>query len=309
MNISLQNLMEIQGGFSKKKIFRKFDKNLNKIVIDFSENKKDFYNFLDIYEILKKINISIPQIYEVHMKNKLIVMEDFGDDTFDKLFNEKEPYYLLKIAVDSLIIIQNSLIANDLKTLEKYSYSILKKEISEFVDYYIPYKKISNFPEDEFYGCWENIYKSQNFEFSGFAHKDFEFINLIYLSKNNQHHKCGIIDFQSAFTGFIGWDLFSILENPRIYFTRKYNEDLIKYFYKNVTINVEFNSFRNQYYLLNLGRQTRLLGRWAKLYNYENNNKYIDYISNTQKRIIVCLKNIQSKKLKSIYEKVLTVNE
>ena len=59
----------------------------------------------------------------------------------------------------------------------------------------------------------------------------------------------------------------------------------------------------------NLGRQTRLIGRWVKLYNYENSNDYLDYINNTQKRIIVCLKNIQSKKLKSIYEKVLTVNE
>ena len=33
------------------------------------------------------------------------------------------------------------------------------------------------------------------------------------------------------------------------------------------------------------------------------------YINNTQKRIIVCLKNIQSKKLKSIYEKVVIINE
>ena len=35
----------------------------------------------------------------------------------------------------------------------------------------------------------------------------------------------------------------------------------------------------------------------------------VDYISNTQKRIIVCLKNIQSKKIKSIYEKVVIINE
>ena len=40
----------------------------------------------------------------------------------------------------------------------------------------------------------------------------------------------------------------------------------------------------------------------------EDDNKYIDYINNTQKRIIVCLKKIQSKKLKSIYVKHYLIN-
>ena len=303
MQLPFHNLVEINKGLSKKKIFRKYEKKYNKIILDFSEDKSQFYNFFHIYQILKKINISIPKIYEVYLKKKLIIMEDFGDQTFDKLFSEDDLYHLLKIAVDNLIVIQNSLILNDLVKLEKYSFSILKEEISEFVDYYIPYKKIANFPTNDFYNCWENIYNSQKFEFTSFTHKDYEFINLIYLSKNKQHLKCGIIDFQNAFLGFPGWDLFSILENPRIYFTRQYNEDLIKYFYDNVNINMEFNSFRSQYYILNLSRQTRLLGRWVKLFNENKNQNYLKYISSTHKRIFSSLKNIQNDKLKLIYEK------
>ena len=131
---------------------------------------------------------------------------------------------------------------------------------------------------------------------------------LIFLKKNNYHLRCGIIDFQSAFVGFIGWDLFSILENPRINFTRKYNEELIKYFYENVYISTEFNSFRNQYYLLSLARLTRLLGRWVKLLNNKNNIEYLNYIKITQKRIISCLKNIKNDRLKLIYERALIKN-
>ena len=44
------------------------------------------------------------------MKNKLIVMEDFGDNNFDKIVNKQDLYSLLKLAVDNLIIIQNSII-------------------------------------------------------------------------------------------------------------------------------------------------------------------------------------------------------
>ena len=303
MSLIFQNLTEIKGGLSKKKVYRVCDKRLNKIVIDFSATKKDFENFLDVYDILKKINISIPNIYEVHFNKKIIVMEDFGNDTFDKIFKEKHQYNLLKLAIDNLIIIQNSLSHNHFGKLIKYSYSDLKAEISEFVDYYIPYKKISNFPLNEFYTSWLKVYNSQNIDFDSFTHKDFELINLIFVNEKNLHLKCGIIDFQNAFIGFKGWDLFSILENPRLNFSRKYNEDLIKYFYENVNISKDFNSFRYEYYLLNLARQTRLLGRWVKLFK-NGKSEYLKYINPTKKRIISCLPSIQDNNLKKIYESI-----
>ena len=304
MKLLFQNLTEIKGGLSKKKVFRKLETKTKKIVIDFSDDTNEFENFINVYNILKKINISIPKVYEVYLKEKIIIMEDFGDNTFHKIFSEKNIYNLLKLAVDNLIVIQNSLVSSDTLTLRKYTFYDLQKEVSEFVEYYIPYKKVTNFPVFDFYTAWKNIYNSQNFDFSSFIHKDFEFINLILLRKKNLHLQCGIIDFQSAILGFKGWDLFSILENSRLNFTRKYNEDLIKYFYTNVSMNIDFDTFRNQYYLLNLGRQTRLLGRWIKLFN-EGNKDYLNYVVPTQKRIFSCLTNIKDDKLKKIYEKYL----
>jgi len=305
MGSSLENLIEIKGGLSKKKVFRKKEKTINKIIIDFSNDKKEFFNFLNIYEILNKINISVPKIYEIHNKKKIIVMEDFGNLRFDKILNVEELYNLLKLAVDNLIIIQNSLLHSDLNKLKKYSYLDLKKEISEFIDYYIPFKNILNFPVENFYTTWKLIYDRQNFNFENFVHKDYEFINLLFLKENKSHLKCGIIDFQSAFLGFIGWDLFSILENPRINFTRKYNEEIMLYYFKNISTKLKFDEFREHYYLLNLARQTRLLGRWVKIFQETNNKEYLNYIKTTNYRLTLCLDNIQNDKLKSIYKIVV----
>tara|TARA_Y100000768_G_scaffold385429_1_gene371539 strand:- start:983 stop:1903 length:921 start_codon:yes stop_codon:yes gene_type:complete len=304
MILSAKNIVKIEKGLSKKKVFRKSDKKLNKIIIDFSDDKTEFDNFLCIYEILKKIDVSIPKIYEVYSREKIIVMEDFGNNSFDKIFHEYELYDLLKLAIDNIIIVQNSITYKDLEKLEHYTFNKLKEEISEFVDYYIPFNKISKFPVKDFYDSWKKIYKKQNFNFKNFVHKDFEFINLIFIKKNNQHFRCGIIDFQSAFVGFSGWDLFSLLENPRINFTRKYNEDLIKYFYDNVNILDKFETFRRQYYILNLGRQTRLLGRWIKIYN-NGNKEFFDYIDVTKKRILSCLNNVHNERLVQIYKDFL----
>lgn len=304
MILSAKNIVKIEKGLSKKKVFRKSDKKLNKIIIDFFDDKTEFDNFLCIYQILKKIDVTIPKIYEVYSREKIIVMEDFGNNSFDKIFHEYELYDLLKLAIDNIIIVQNSITYKDLEKLEHYSFNKLKEEISEFVDYYIPFNKISKFPVKDFYDSWKKIYKKQNFNFKNFVHKDFEFINLIFIKKNNHHYRCGIIDFQSAFVGFSGWDLFSVLENPRINFTRKHNEDLIKYFYDNVNISDKFETFRRQYYILNLGRQTRLLGRWIKIYN-NGNKEFFDYIDVTKKRILSCLNNVHNETLVQIYKDFL----
>ncbi len=304
MEYLVEETMEIKRGLSKKKVFRKIGKELNKIIIDFSNNTDEFIDFLNVYEILKKVNISIPKIYEVNLNKKILVMEDFGKDTFDVILKEKNLYNLLKLAIDNLIIIQNSITNYNLVNLKKYTYNDLKNEIFEFVDYYLPYRGIQNFPLDTFFESWKNKYDSLKIDFNSFNHKDFEFINLIYLNKKKDHMKCGIIDFQSAFIGFKGWDLISILENPRINFTRDYNEEFIKYFYKNVNINIEYETFKDQYYFLNLGRQTRLLGRWVKLYN-DGNEDCVNYIGITEKRIISFLNNLQDDNLIKIYKTIL----
>jgi len=308
MNKQFEDIIEINDGLSKKKIYRKFEKKLNKIIIDFSENKVDFYNFLNVYNILKNINVSIPKIYEVHNHIQIIIMEDFGEKKMDKIFNENNYYSLIKSSVECLVFIQNNLVKDDLIRLQKYTYEEFKKDISEFILYFIPFKKIKNFPIDEFYKIWKKIYETLKINFTSFAHKDFEFINLFFLNKNNSYLKIGIIDFQSAFISFVGWDLFSILENPRNNFSRKYNEELISYFYNSISTKLEFNEFRQQYYLLNLSRQTRLLGRWAKLIQEKNDNIYNEFISATHNKLKICLENVDDVALKLAYKNILDSN-
>ena len=157
-------------GLSEKKVFRKSQNEISKIIIDFSNDEKEFTNFLKVYQILKKINISIPKIYEVYFTKKIIIMEDFGINTFDKIYKEEKIYKLLRIAIDNLIIIENSLIYKDLEQLEKYTFNDLKKEISEFINFYIPYKKISNFPINDFMTLGLEYIITKNLIYS-FVHK------------------------------------------------------------------------------------------------------------------------------------------
>ena len=305
MNSDHNDLEKIEDGLSNKLIYRITEKENTKIIIDFSRDKQDFKNFLTVYEILQKINISIPKIYEVNQKQYKIYMQDFGKNRFNKIYNKDNLYKLLKLAVENIIVIQNESNLNNLKNLKEYTFEDLKIELKEFVTYYIPNNKNSNFPTSKFYELWKSIFYSQNYNMKNFVHKDFEFVNLFFLENCESHLQCGIIDFQSAFKGFIGWDLISLLENPRINFTRDYNDKLIEYFYNNTSIIENFNTFLEQYYVLSLARQTRLLGRWRKLLSTNNDNKYLDYLKITKSRTIATLNNIKNYELRSMYEKYL----
>ncbi len=305
MNSDHNDLEKIEDGLSSKLIYRITEKENTKIIIDFSRDKQEFKNFLTVYEILKKINLSIPKIYEVNQKQYKIYMQDFGKNRFNKIYNKDNLYKLLKLAVENIIVIQNESNLNNLKNLKEYTFEDLKIELKEFVTHYISNNKNSNFPTSKFYESWKSIFYSQNYNMKNFVHKDFEFVNLFFLENCESHLQCGIIDFQSAFKGFIGWDLISLLENPRISFTRDYNDKLIEYFYNNTSIIENFNTFLEQYYVLSLARQTRLLGRWKKLLSTNNDNKYLNYLKITKSRTIATLNNIKNYELRSMYEKYL----
>ena len=306
MKLDLDNLYQIESGASHKKIYRFKKKNTQQVVVDFSYNHNDYLSFLEVNNFLSKINISVPKIFHRDQSKSIIVMEDFGDNKYDKLINSKNLKEILINAIDSLIEIQNTQNTIINRSLKKYDFSSFKIEIAEFANFYLPKKNIKHDIIEEFFDVWSDEFENINFKWDSFVHKDFELSNLIYLPKRNNHLKCGIIDFQNAFIGFSGWDVFSLLENPRIYFNDKYNKELIQFFFNKTNQNINFNEFLNQYYFLNTARQSRVIGRWINLDNKNNNNNYYSkYFNVTIKRLKKSLYNLQNKKLSKLYDKLL----
>ena len=309
VSLNINELNQIESGASKKKIYRFKNESKKKILVDFSYNFSDYLSFINVHKYLSNINISIPKIFETSDIEKLILMEDFGNDRYDKIINNYDVKQLLVNAIDSLLVIQN--FDKPLKTdgFKQYNYSTFKEEIIEFVDSYLPILKTSSDQIEEFLQIWKSEFEKFNFNWNSFVHKDFELSNLMYLPHKENHLKCGILDFQNAFIGFSGWDLFSLLENPRVDFDEKYNKDLIEYFYNNSNQRVSYKDFLKQYLFLNTARQTRILGRWVNLDEKNNNNYYkSNFHAVTIKRLKNSLFNLQNTQLNNLY-KIILKNE
>ena len=134
MNLNFDDLYQIESGSSQKKIYRFKNNKEKKIVVDFSYETKQFVSFLDVHKFLSNINISIPKIFETDINKKIIIMEDFGDNRFDKLINSIDPKEILIDAINSLIEIQNTQKPIVNKFLKKYDFSSFEKEVAEFAD-------------------------------------------------------------------------------------------------------------------------------------------------------------------------------
>jgi len=305
MNLNFDDLYQIESGSSQKKIYRFKNNKEKNIVVDFSSETEQFVSFLDVHKFLSNINISIPKIFETDISKKIIIMEDFGDSRYDKLINSIDPKEILIDAINSLIEIQNTQKPIVNKFLKKYDFPSFQIEIAEFADFYLPINNISKDVVAEFFYVWKSEFDNLNFNWDSFVHKDFELSNLMHLPQRDGHLKCGILDFQNAFIGFSGWDVFSLLENPRIYFEDKYNDELIKYFFNNTNQNLPFSEFLLQYYFLNIARQTRIIGRWINLDKKNNSNDYSKYLAVTVQRLQKSLYNLQNEKLSKLYEKII----
>ena len=305
MKFNFDDVYEIESGASHKKIYRFKNNNEGKIIVDFSYKYNDYLSFLEINNFLSMINISVPKIFDTDDTNCVIIMEDFGNIRYDKLINSIDPKDILIDAINSLIEIQKAQKPTVNKFFKKYDFSYFTVEIAEFADFYLSKKNIGKDVVDEFFYIWKSEFENLNFNWDSFVHKDFELSNLMHLSQRDGHLKCGILDFQNAFIGFSGWDVFSLLENPRIYFDDKDNDELIEYYFNKTNQNLSFNEFLTQYYFLNTARQSRIIGRWINL-DQRNNNNYSKYLSVTLKRLEKSLYNLQNEKLSKLYGKIIS---
>ena len=306
MKFNFDDVYEVESGASHKKIYRFKNNNEGKIIVDFSYKHNDYLSFLEINNFLSMINISVPKIFDTDDTNCIIIMEDFGNFRYDKLINSIDPKDILIDAINSLIEIQKAQKPTVNKFFKKYDFSYFTVEIAEFADFYLSKKNIGKDVVDEFFYIWKSEFENLNFNWDSFVHKDFELSNLMHLSQRDGHLKCGILDFQNAFIGFSGWDVFSLLENPRIYFDDKDNDELIEYYFNKTNQNLSFKEFLTQYYFLNTARQSRIIGRWINLDKKNKNNNYSKYLSVTLKRLEKSLYNLQNEKLSKLYGKIIS---
>ena len=313
-----QNLKSIKGDASFRKFFRKKNNNKNSIVV-FAKKEK-FKNLL-VYDAINKIfnknKILAPNLYEENYKKGYIEIQDFGDETIFKILLKKKNNKLKYFKKIVKILIQIQSIKNrDIKDFKKKKYIIPKydklillKEARLFCDWYIK-KKLQKKNRDKFNKKFKRITEKliSNLKLNNnvFVHRDFHVSNLMLVN-----NRIGVIDGQDALIGNKAYDLASLVDDVRLR-TPAILKNKIYKFYINKQNNLNRAKFKNDFDILSVLRNLKIIGIFTRLAVRDGKKRYLKLIPRAWELINIRIDNQIFSELKKLlnqnFKKELNAN-
>jgi aminoglycoside/choline kinase family phosphotransferase len=149
------------------------------------------------------------------------------------------------------------------------------------------------------------VYKKLNYKNNTFVHRDFHISNIM-INKN----KLGIIDSQDAIIGNPLYDVASLIDDVRIKLTNKLQKNIFDFYHKNSKLkNDQIQKLKNDFDILSVQRNLKILGVFVRLYKRDNKENYLKFLPYTWTLIEKRLQNPVLKDLKLLLHKHLSIKK
>ena len=280
----MKNLTKIKGDASFREFYRKKNKNFSSIIVLSKKEKlKNLIVYDAINKILRKNKILAPNLYKENYHKNYIEIQDFGDETIFKTLNKKKNnriYYFKKIIkiLNQIQLIKNTNVKNFKKKnykIPKYKPEILIKEASLFCDWYIK-REVPLEKKDIFTKKFKKIVKkltlSLKLKNNVFVHRDFHVSNLMLIN-----NKIGLLDSQDALIGNRAYDLASLIDDVRLKTSSSFKKKIFN-FYLNKQKKLNKLNFKNDFEILSILRNLKIIGIFTRLAVRDNKKKYLKLI-------------------------------
>jgi N-acetylmuramate 1-kinase len=205
---------------SFRRYFRAFNNGATYIVMDAPPGKEDVRPYLKVTRLLETLGAHVPHVHQADTDRGLLLLEDLGGTHYLSRFNAGEdPERLYGDALRVLADVQvrgRSAAAE----LPPYDREPLAREVALMPEWFLG-RHLSVGLSDV-----ESRMIARTFEFlvvealaqpTVFVHRDFHSRNLMVVDDRNP----GIIDFQDALRGPVGYDLVSLLKDCYISWPRE----------------------------------------------------------------------------------------
>ncbi len=280
--LNFKKLNEIKGDASFRKFYR--NKNNHSVIVYAKKEKvKNLLIYDAINKILNKNKILAPKLLNQNYKNNYIEVEDFGDNTLYKVLKQtktnKELIFIkilktlrrLQLIKDKQVVNLN----NKKYKMVEYDNKILSNEAKLFSEWYAP-RNINKFKIRNFKKKYENevnkLLSKLVLKNNTFVHRDFHVSNLMYV-KNN----IAVIDSQDALIGNKAYDLASLVDDVRFKTSNKLKNKILKNYFKKLK-KTEINKFTNDFEILSVLRNLKIIGIFMRLALRDKKKKYIKMI-------------------------------
>jgi len=282
----------VAGDASFRSYYRIFVESKTFILMFAPPSHENVAPFIEIDNFLVANNFSAPKIFAIDKNEGFILLEDFGDQSYSKaLAGEEESgaleLNLYKKSCDCLIELHKT---QSPQGLALYNNELLFREVMLFVDWYLPFvKKIELNLKDRarFKLLWFRLFDLLNRENQVLVLRDFHADNLMVLQNKTGYKSVGLLDFQDAVIGCKAYDLLSLLEDARRDVNEKNRAEILNYYL--TKSEVAQKSFLQDYAILSLQRNIKIIGIFARLATRDSKPHYLNLLPRVIKFIIMRL--------------------
>ena len=309
-------LKKISGDASFREFYRlQKGRNTSIIVQAKKEKFKNLITYIVVNKILAKYKIYAPKLITNHYRHNIIEITDLGQKSFyNSIIKKKNKFNDYKDLIKIIIKLQNIKLQRNYRlgkfkiNFQNYSINNLHKESDLFFDWYLKYhlkspkiKKIKKIIKNEL----TKIYKKLYFKNNTFVHRDFHASNIM-INKN----KLGLIDSQDAIIGNPLYDVASLIDDVRIKLPSNLQEKLLNfYYYKSKLKKEEYKNLKNDFEILSVQRNLKILGIFIRLFKRDGKPDYLKYLPRTWSLIERRLKNPVFKSLNLLFKKHLRIKK
>ena len=282
MKLKNKKVTKLEGDASERKFYR----SKNSIIIFSKKNKKKNLLIYDaINRILNSSGINAPKLLKNNYKKNFIEVNDLGNTTLLKLLkNRKNKKKIFMGVLDLLSKVQeiNKFYSKDFTggkyKMVRYTKDKLLREAYLFNEWYLPRKlrkkKLNKFKK-RFKKIFLRLSKAIKLPNDVFVHRDFHVSNIMLKQK-----KFHLIDSQDAVIGNPAYDLASLIDDVRFKTSNNLKKDMFNSFLKKY-LNRDFKKFENDFLILSVLRNFKILGIFSRLAKRDNKNRYLKYIPYT----------------------------
>jgi N-acetylmuramate 1-kinase len=249
------------------------------IVMDAPPGKEDIAPYLKVTSLLEQAGAHVPHVHASDPKRGFIVMEDLGDTQYlSRLLTGRGVDKLYGDALTTLANIQvRGLPAS--QALEPYDRGPLERELNLMPEWFLgKHLRFELTPEERALLTVTNeiLINEALLQPQVFVHRDFHSRNLMVLPSGGP----GVIDFQDALRGPIGYDLVSLLKDCYISWSRERVERWVRG-YRRVLGNLGANvgdseyQFMRWFDLIGVQRHVKVLGIFSRLWHRDGKIGYL----------------------------------
>ena len=299
-NLMQYKIKKISGDASFRE-FYKIEKNFKSTIL-VKANKDKFKNLIvyaAVNELLIKNKINAPKLIQEYFSSNMMEIGNLGNYSFlEYIKNKKNKLDDYKKLIKLIIRLQkikfkkNIRFKNNKIKISRHNLSELHKESDLFFDWYLKnngkkkeFKKNKNIIKKELNDLYKNLY----FQEKCFVHRDFHASNIMVKNK-----RFGLIDSQDAINGNLLYDVASLIDDVRIKLPRELKSSLFNYYLSKtnkIKNNKEKLFAKNDFDILSVQRNLKILGIFVRLYKRDNKSIYLKYLPYTWKLLELRLKN------------------